>query len=60
MRLSTGKMAQLTDPPLAEYLFKICLLEAVKCRVRGDREGLMWVETLMFNMLNRWDELSKK
>lgn len=53
-------MAQLTDPPLAEYLFKICLLEAVKCRVRGDREGLMWVETLMFNMLNRWDELSKK
>jgi len=53
-------MVQSTDPPLAEYIFKLCLLEAVKCKVRGDPEGLAWVETLMFSMLNRWDELSDK
>jgi len=53
-------MVQSTDPPLAEYIFKLCLLEAVKCKVRGDTEGLAWVESLMFSMINRWDELSKK
>ncbi len=53
-------MAQLTNPPLAEYIFKLCLLEAVKCKVRGDPEGLAWVESLMFSMINRWDELRKK
>ncbi len=53
-------MVQSTDPPLAEYVFKLCLLEAVKCKVQGDPEGLKWVETLMLSMLNRWNELSKK
>ena len=53
-------MAQLTDPPLAEYLFKLCLLEAVRCRIRNDPEGLVWVENLMSKMLNRWDELTRK
>ena len=53
-------MAQYRDPPLSEYLFKLCLLEAVKCKVRGDREGMAWVETLMFDMLSRWEELNKK
>lgn len=53
-------MARSTDPPLAEYLFKLCLLEAVKCKARGDEAGLAWVESLMFSMLNRWEELSKK
>ena len=53
-------MVQLNNPPLAEYIFKLCLLEAVKCKVRGDPEGLAWVESLMFSMINRWDELRKK
>ena len=53
-------MVQLTNLPLAEYIFKLCLLEAVKCKVRGEPEGVVWVETLMLSMLNRWDELSKK
>ena len=54
-------MAQSSNPPpLAEYLFKLCLLEVVKCKVRGDLEGAHWVKTLMFTMLNRWDELGKK
>ena len=53
-------MVTSNNPPLAEYIFKLCLLEAVKCKVRGDPEGLAWVESLMFNMINRWDELRKK
>jgi len=53
-------MVQSNNPPLAEYIFKLCLLEAIKCKVRGDPEGLAWVESLMFNMINRWDELRKK
>jgi hypothetical protein len=53
-------MVRSAEPPLAEYIFKLCLLEAVKCRVRGDREGLAWVEVLMFGMIRRWEELSRK
>ena len=53
-------MVQLTKSPLAEYLFKLCLLEAVKCRARGEPEGVEWVESLMFGMIKRWEELSKK
>ena len=53
-------MVRSTNPPLAEYLFKLCLLEAVKCKVREDREGLAWVEALMSGMMNRWEELNKK
>jgi hypothetical protein len=53
-------MAQSTDSPLAEYLFKLCLLESVKCKVRNDPHGLAWLEALMSKMINRWDELSKK
>ena len=54
-------MAQSNNPPpLAAYLFKLCLLETVKCKVRGDHEGVLWVKSLMFTMLNRWEELSGK
>jgi hypothetical protein len=53
-------MVRSTNPPLAEYLFKLCLLEAVKCKVRDDPEGLAWVESLMSSMMHRWEELNKK
>jgi len=53
-------MARSSSPPLAEYIFKLCLLEAVKCKVRGDQEGLIWVEALMLEMVSRWDELNRK
>jgi len=52
-------MVQSNSSSLTEYVFKLCLLEAVKCNMRGDSEGLTWIESLMSVMVNRWDELGK-
>jgi hypothetical protein len=45
-------------PPLGDYVFKLLLLEIVKCRVREDAQGFVWVRGLMFSILRRWEELS--
>ena len=52
-------MEQLNESPLTEFIFKLCLLEAVKCNVRKDSIGLAWLEELMATMVNRWAELGK-
>ncbi len=53
-------MAQSVNRPLGEYIFKLCLLETVKCRVQNDYDGMVWIEALMRVMVERWQELNKK
>ncbi len=48
------------NPPLADYICKLLLLEAVKCQAERDVSGLQWVERLMFFIVHRWKELDKK
>jgi hypothetical protein len=46
-------------PPLADYAFKLMLLEAIKCYQEGNKEAIYWIETIMFKMITRWKELDK-
>ena len=45
--------------PLADYAFKLMLLEAIKCYKDGNQEAVHWIETVMFQMITRWKELDK-
>ncbi len=46
--------------PLADYVFKLMLLEAVKCYQQGNKEAIYWIESMMFRMIVRWKELDKR
>ncbi len=46
-------------PPLADYAFKLMLLEAIKCYKDGNQEAVHWIETIMFKMITRWKELDR-
>ncbi len=43
--------------PLADYAFKLMLLEAIKCYQEGNKPAIHWIETTMFKMITRWKEL---
>jgi len=48
------------DQPLAEYVFKLMLLETIRCHRQGNPEALKWIEDQMFKMTSRWKELNRR
>ncbi len=46
--------------PLAEYIFKLMLLETIRCHQQGNPEALRWIEDKMFQMTIRWEELNRR
>jgi len=46
--------------PLADYTFKLMLLEAIKCYKDGNKPAIHWLETKMFEMIARWKELDDR
>lgn len=42
------------QPPMANYIKKLLLLELVKCAQNQDRYGLKWIEDTMYHMALRW------
>jgi len=47
-------------PPMLDYCFKMMLLEAIKCYQEDDRSAIHWLETQMYTMIARWEELTKE
>lgn len=47
-------------PPLADYVFKMMLLEAVRCHANRDYIPLDWIEKTMYLMATRWEELNQR
>ena len=47
-------------PPMADYAFKLMLLEAIKLYKEGNQEAIHWIESIMFKMVTRWEELDKR
>ena len=47
-------------PPMADYVFKMMLLEAIKCYKDGRKDAIYWLENTMFKMVTRWEELEKR
>ncbi len=52
-------MAQ-SNPPLADYVFKLMLLEAIRCHNSEDALPLDWIEKTMYKMAARWEELNRR
>ena len=48
------------NPPLADYVFKLMLLEAIRCHNVGDTLPQDWIEKTMFKMATRWEELNRR
>jgi hypothetical protein len=47
-------------PPMADYVFKMMLLEAIKLYKEGNGDAIHWLEGMMFKMVSRWEELEKR
>ncbi len=47
-------------PPMLDYCFKLMLLEAIKCYQENNSLAIHWLETQMYNMIARWEELMKQ
>lgn len=52
-------MAPYEQPPLADYVVKLMLLEAIKCYKDEDGVALHWLEAQLFKITNRWAELDR-
>lgn len=46
-------------PPLSDYAIKLMLLEAIKCYHEQNKDAIAWLETQMFKMVSRWEELNR-
>ncbi len=53
-------MARFNNPPLADYVFKMMLLEAIRCHNDGDYVSFAWIEKTMVMMATRWEELNRR
>ncbi len=53
-------MVPFDRPPMADYAFKLMLLEAIKCYHEQNQDAIYWLETQMFKMVTRWEELNRR
>lgn len=44
------------NPPLADYVTKLLILEAIQCAQQENEDGLHWVQNLMFKLAVSWQE----
>lgn len=47
-------------PPVQDYAHKLMLLEAIRCYINHDEDGLRWIERQMFIFASRLGELNKR